>query len=80
MVQENNEIDFYGKGDPLMEVAFADCVRWAWRDPQTRQAFEEETGMSSAKDPMGAMIDEATGYDKAVAERFIRWVTEEMWG
>ena len=79
-MNETTEIAFYGKGDPLMEIAFADCVRWAWRNPETRQVFEQETGMSSAKDPMGVLIDKATGYDKAVAHRFIRWVAEEMWG
>lgn len=79
-MDKTTEIDFYGKGDPLMEIAFADYVRWAWGNPEIQQAFERETGMRPATDPMGIMIDEAVGYDKAVADRFVRWVVEEMWG
>lgn len=71
---------FYGRGDPLMEAMFGSCVRWAWENPETRRAFEQETGMRSAGSPIEAMVDDATGYDEEVAEAFVHWVIGNVWG
>ena len=72
--------NFYGKGNPLMEAMFGACVRWAWENPETREAFEKDTGMRVAQSPIDAMVDEATGYDKEVADAFVRWVIANVWG
>lgn len=63
-----------------MEVAFASFVRWAWDDPETRRAFEADTGLRSADTPMDALVDDATGYGEHRAEAFVRWVAENVWG
>ena len=74
------ERTFFGKGNPLMEAAFGACVRWAWGNKEMRQAFESETGMKVAESGIDAMIDDATGYREAVAEEFVRWAIENVWG
>ena len=79
-MSELASIDFYGKGEPLMEAMFGACVQWAYKSPEMRQAFELETGYRQASDPMAAMIDEATGYEYEVAEKFVEWVAENVWG
>lgn len=72
--------DFYGKGDPLMELAFADCVRWAWGDKEMRAEFERSTGKRLPTTDLESAIDEATGYDEELAGAFARWVIEDVWG
>lgn len=72
--------DFHGKGDPLMEVAFASCVRWAHGDAETRELFEQETGRRFPKGGLDQLIDEATGNDEELAGAFVGWVAERLWG
>ena len=80
MNHTNPERTFLGKGNPLMEAMFGACVRWAWEDEEMRQAFEAETGMKLAESSIEATIDDATGYREVVAEEFVRWVVENVWG
>lgn len=79
-MSETTDIDFYGKGDPIMDSMFGACVRWAWRNPEARQSFERETGMRLAESPVNIVIDRATGYEDAVMESFVRWVAVNVWG
>lgn len=71
---------FHGQGDPLMEAAFADCVRWAYGDPDVRDWFEAETGKRFPRSGMDRLIDQTTGNDGEIAEAFVRWVAERLWG
>lgn len=80
MNNPSNAPAFHGQGDPLMEAAFASCVRWAWNDPETRARFKAETGVKLADGGIGSLIDGATGYEDAVLETFVGWVVENLWG
>lgn len=68
--------------DDFMAVAWAGFVQWAAKQPDILERFEAETGMSFRPPASGleVMIDDATGYRNAVAERFVEWTTVEMWG
>ena len=66
--------------DPVMAVAWRDCLMWAAGEQGIRDAFESDTGMHLAMSPFDRMIDEATGLDAAVAEAFVRWFNENIWG
>ena len=64
-----------------MYVAWADALMFAAAYDPMRDAFETETKMSlPTGKPLDQMIDAATGYDKAVAEKFIEWFNEKVWG
>lgn len=73
-------IDFYGKGDPVLEAAFVSFVQYAVADKKNREAFMEETGMKVSPGGIDALIDEATDYSDAAAETFLNWVAENLWG
>lgn len=70
--------EFYGKGNPVMESAFASYIQYAFRNPQMREAFEQDTGKRLARNPLDAMIDDATGYSPE--EAFIEWAIDNHWG
>lgn len=75
-----SEVSFYSQGKPLMEAAFASFIQWAWRDPETRAAFEADTGKKIATTSIDLMVDQATGYDKEVASEFVEWAITNLWG
>lgn len=55
-----------------MESAFLGFVSFASKELMPQ--FEAECGaVSLASDPLGQMIDKATGHDAAEAQRFIDW-------
>ena len=72
----------------FMAPAWAACLRWAIGEAQVRADFEAATGHrwshSATAMPMAsaleAMIDSATGHDKAYVEAFIAWFNENVWG
>lgn len=68
--------------DLLMAVAYRDCLLWATREPEIIEAFRREAGVAyrPARTPLDAMIDEATGAHKAIAEAFIAWFNVHVWG
>jgi len=65
--------------DVLMQGAWYDCLMWAADEEDIRHAFEKETGMRLGKAPLDRMIDEATGFDKAVAAAFVAWFNKNIW-
>lgn len=71
---------FHGQGNPVMEAAFYGCIKWAWSEPDMRKSFEEETGMKLPSSGLDALIDSASGYDEVLVERFVEWVTKNLWG
>lgn len=66
--------------DPLQEIAWADCLRWAAADADTLDAFLRETGTMLPASPFEQMIDEATGHDGQIVIRFVGWFNENIWG
>ncbi len=71
---------FYGQGDPFMEIAFADCVRWAWGDRAMRREFQRRKKMRLPETALDHLIDEATGYQDEVMQAFVEWVRDHVWG
>lgn len=65
-----------------MLPAWFGCLSWAAGEPEVRKAFKAKTGMalSGASNPLGRMIDKATGHDLAVAKAFVEFVNDELWG
>lgn len=76
----SERLTFYGKGNPIMELAFRGCVAWAWENQEIRQTFEEETGYLPPKILMDAWLDEETGYQDKRVDAFIHWVRANVWG
>ena len=66
--------------DPLMAVAWRDCLMWAATQTEILDAFSSETGLRLGTSPFDRMIDEATGFDAAIAKAFIDWFNENVWG
>ena len=71
-------------GDWLMDAMWGSFVGWAWSEPKMRAAFTKDTGIvlsgSTARSPLDAMIDTATGRADHEAHEFVKWVTREHWG
>ena len=75
-----NDVD----GLPLMFPAWYGCVLWAADKKEFVDAFKDETGYNLEAvlraSNLDALIDEATGYSKAVVVAWADWVTENLWG
>jgi hypothetical protein len=65
-----------------MTDAWASCMSWAIGEPEIVGAFRADTGNKwrPAQSGLDAMIDKATGADKAFVEAFIRWANDNVWG
>jgi hypothetical protein len=69
--------------NPVNDIMWAAFLQWALGDAQFRDAFTADTGrsfMPAPKSPLAAMIDNATGINKAEVEHFIAWATVRHWG
>ena len=66
--------------DALEAIAWRDCLVWASSDGDVLQMFLDETGMKLPTSGLDRMIDEATGNDKRIAEKFVEWFNENIWG
>ncbi len=67
--------------DEFNALAWRDFVLWSSKQPEALQAFQNETGLSmSPSSGLEAAIDAATGARSAIAEEFVKWVTENFWG
>lgn len=79
---EKKVVRQYGRGNPLMELAFRDFVFFAWSDPEFRADFEKSTGMclSLPRSPLESMIDKATVRLNSTLAAFVEWVIKEHWG
>lgn len=67
---------------PLMRMAWADCLLWAIGFHPILAQFEKDTGVKyrAPRGGLEMMIDEATGANAALAEKFITWFNENIWG
>jgi hypothetical protein len=68
--------------DPLMALAWRDCLSWAVGEPEILGAFQRETGTAYAapRTPLDRMIDKATGVEEHVARAFVKWFNANVWG
>lgn len=68
--------------EDFMAVAWADFLRYAVSEQEIRDAFCRDTGryLSSASNPMDALIDKATGKQDDDIMAFAVWVTRTQWG
>lgn len=68
--------------DPLVQIAWRDCLMWAAGEADIKASFTRETGFSlpAKLTPLDMMIDSATGYDDALARKFIEWFNANVWG
>ena len=71
--------------NPLMLGTFVGFLLWASAETDFPREWQERTGKrlpTGPRSPLDAMIDKATGYDKAkdpVVGEFIQAVYEELW-
>jgi YD repeat-containing protein len=66
-----------------MADAWIDCLHWALGDDSGAvQAFRTATGnqWTPARDPLGRMIDAATGVEADFLRQFIVWFNANVWG
>jgi hypothetical protein len=75
-------IDEFAPADPLMAIAWADCLRWAVTRSDIVEAFRRETGivLVPVRSPLDRMIDAASGRDDEVGRRFLAWFNANVWG
>lgn len=71
--------------NPLMEMAWLDCLHWAIGHDEIRAGFEADTGARwpGPRTPLDRMIDEATGFkfdQEEYFRKFIVWFNENVWG
>ena len=66
----------------VTELAWADFLVWAVGNPDMRQEFEAETGLSlaPATSMVETLVDEATGASTGRMREFIRWATIGYFG
>lgn len=84
-------LDLYPESQPDFLVrAWLDCLLWTLGSdkPNFLEAFTSETGIHPprlARNPIEAMIDQATGHTPAVQvrtflESYVLWFNENVWG
>ena len=75
-------IEAYMPTDPLMALAWRDCLRWAIGYEPILTKFLEDTGVKIAplRTAMDRLACEATGEGEIVARQFIEWFNVNIWG
>lgn len=68
--------------DPLMGIAWRDCMMWAIRSDEVLAAFRADTGnrWTPGGTPVERMIDGACGAEAAFAREFVEWFNANVWG
>ena len=83
MSQENAGIvEQFAPSDPLMAVAWRDCLLWASSNPDCLDRFTADTGVRyiAPRTRLDALVDEASGRNEAVALQFVEWFNANVWG
>lgn len=64
------------------DPAWCACMFWAVRETGVLKQFEEETGLrfSLPRNAIERMIDDATGFQNEMCNRFVNWFNERIWG
>ena len=70
------------RDNPLLIIAWRDCLFWSVANPAIMLAFRSDTGIDwvNAVTPLESMVDEATGRIHAQAATYIRWFNSNVWG
>ena len=63
-----------------MQDAWASCIGWASQQPELIKRFAEETGYKPARSAIERAIDDATGHNSVMTNRFIEWCNKNVWG
>lgn len=69
--------------DDFAAIMWRGFITFAWGHAPIREQFIAETGLTLPAAPTNAieaMIDDATGGQTEVLERFVAWVTHNHWG
>lgn len=68
--------------DPLMQIAWRDCLMWAVGTPEIMEQFRADTGCNyrPPASVIEQMIDESTGYQDDFVKTFVRWFNANIWG
>lgn len=69
--------------DFIMQIAWADCLRWAVGDKTVLAQFTVDTGyrvVPPATSPIAKMIDDAAGVNADFPAKFIEWFNQTIWG
>jgi len=75
-------IEDYMPPDPLMALAWRDCLRWAIGYEPILTAFVNDTGVKVAplRTALDRMICQSTGEGEAIARQFVEWFNVNIWG
>lgn len=75
-------IEDYMPTDPLMALAWRDCLRWAITYQPILDAFLAESGVRIAplRTTLDRMICESSGEGEAIARKFVVWFNTTIWG
>lgn len=67
-----------------MAPAYISCVAQCLSEHESLDQFEADTGINmrsfARRGAIIEKVDEATGYDRFVLQKFCDWVTEKVWG
>lgn len=69
--------------NPIMAGMWLSAIRVALDDDKFRKAFEADTGkrfMPPPRSALDAMIDKATGVNEMLADAFVDWFNDKVWG
>ena len=68
--------------DPLMRLAWCDCLMWAIGEEAIVATFRAETcnKWTPARGGLDKLIDAATGADVNFIRQFAQWFNENVWG
>lgn len=68
---------------PIHVGMFVSALGHALGNEEMRAAYQAQTGKTPYQvpsNPLDAMVDQATGADRAAIEDFARWFAKEVWG
>ncbi len=67
---------------PLMQIAWSDCLLWAFTFEPIVKQFMDETGNTweLGKIPIDRMVDKATGAETEYCMEFVEWFNANVWG
>lgn len=64
-----------------MVGAWVGCLQWAAGVPELVERFHTETGVPrQGRTPLERLVDGASGFNRNIAEQFVRWANVNVWG
>ncbi len=71
------------RNERLNVVMYLGCLQWASAEPNVIARFESDTGTKippKARNGLDRMIDEASGMNRMVFDKFVDWFDANVWG